>query len=140
VKVHWLEKTPRQQKEASINDEIQREENAPEVEDDEGRLKPTQGFRLHRSSKLVAEVKKRDRYACRACEFNFKNQIVHVHHLDPLSEREEPGKTRMEDLITLCPNCHYLAHFYLRDRPGPFYKNRERLLKKLHSVFNKSVT
>lgn len=137
VKVHWLTKSVRQQKEASINDEIQRELNATEVEDEEGRLKPTQGFRHHRSSKLVAKVKKRDGHSCKACGFHFMNEIVHVHHLDPLSERLKPEKTREKDLITLCPNCHYMAHYLLRKTPGPQYKDRNRLLGKLATILPK---
>ena len=38
-----------------------------------------------------------------------------MHHLDPLAERER-RKSTPDDFVTLCPNCHYLAHFLLRQK------------------------
>lgn len=46
--------------------------------------------------------------------FHYNGEIVQAHHLDPLSECKQPQKTKLEDLITLCPNCHCIAHFLLR--------------------------
>lgn len=63
---------------------------------------------------LTNMAKERDRFTCVACGFHYHGEIVQAHHHDPLSERKEPKKTKLEDLITLCPNCHYIAHFLLR--------------------------
>lgn len=136
IKRTWLSKArPAQQKSASINDEIYREESAPDWEEEEGRQIKTEGYRVYRSAKLVDEVKREDNYTCQACQFQFRNQIVHVHHLDPLSERKFPRKTKKDDLVTLCPNCHYLAHFFLRQKPnGSKFKNREVLMQQLQKV------
>ena len=135
VKRRWISKTKaRHQNDASIDDEIHREEYAPDIEDDEGKLIQTDGYRVYRYSKLVEERKVLDGHTCKACDFHFKNKIVHVHHIDPLSERKTPRKTTLDDLITLCPNCHYLAHYLLRLRKGDDYKDREVLLTKLREI------
>jgi 5-methylcytosine-specific restriction enzyme A len=38
-------------------------------------------------------------------------QIIHVHHLTPLSHMEAPGPINpINELIPLCPNCHNFVH------------------------------
>lgn len=120
--------------EASIDDEIQRELGYEKLSVKEGERVETVGYKIQRDQKIVTEAKKRDKYTCQACSFSFKQRIVHVHHLDPISERKTPRETVSEDLITLCPNCHYIAHYYLRQKNGNDYKSRERLLKKLKEL------
>ncbi|MBL1435188.1 MAG: HNH endonuclease [Rhodobacteraceae bacterium] len=130
VKSLWIGKGGvSQQLISSIDDEVRREQLAQDHSEEEGKKEPTTGYRVYRSAKLVAETKKRDNFTCRACQFNFKNKIVHVHHLNPLSERQSPKETTLDDLVTLCPNCHYVAHFWLRKNSK--YKNLEDLLQKL---------
>ncbi len=130
IKSLWLnKKSASQQENASIDDEVNRELAALDYSEEEGQKQATTAYRIYRSVKLVGEVKKRDKFTCQACSFNFKKQIVHVHHLDPLSERLSPKKTTPDDLVTLCPNCHYLAHYWLRKSDR--YKNLGELLKKL---------
>lgn len=125
----WMnKKTKKAQQTSSITFDIRQEEEAADIED---ARKEVKGYRIQRSSKLVKQVKQRDQYTCQACEFHFQDQIVHVHHLDPLSEYERPQETVPNDLITLCPNCHYIAHYHLRQDSGDQYKDRETLLKKL---------
>ncbi len=135
VKPLWIDKTGKLDREfSSIQMEIQEEESAFPLEDDEGNKIETRGTRLQRSTTLVKAVKERDKYTCRACEFTFRKKIVHVHHLDPLAERKR-RKTKLEDLVTLCPNCHYLAHHFLRDKKrGDTYKTLSILLAKLEKV------
>lgn len=130
----WIGKKKNSEREsASIDNDIQDEQNAEDLSDEEGKKIPTRpGYRLQRSSKLVQEAKKRDNYECQACRFHFKNQIVHIHHLGPLAERKYPRTTTMEDLITLCPTCHHLAHYWLRRDSK--YKNKVTLLLKLPRV------
>lgn len=139
LKPLWVgKKLKRDQANASINDELAMEQNAEEVPDEvgsgeeEGDGVEATGYRLKRSAKLVLNAKKRDKYCCQACGFFFQQQIVHVHHLDPLSERKQPKTTKLSDLITLCPNCHYLAHYFLRKSDK--YKSRDILLTKLRSI------
>lgn len=114
---------------SSIEIQIQAEENAGEIEGDRT---PSSGTAIKRSSRLVKEVKERDSYTCLSCSFNYHKKIVQVHHLDPLSERKCPGETKSADLITLCPNCHYLAHYFLRKNAR--YKGKEYLLETLSKV------
>ncbi|MBY8917229.1 HNH endonuclease [Nitratireductor sp. L1-7-SE] len=114
---------------ASIEDEIHIEQLAQDFSEDEGEKEETKGYLIKRSARLSSEAKKRDKFSCRACNFSFKKKIVHVHHLDPLSERKHPKRTTIEDLVTLCPNCHYIAHFWLRKSNK--YKDLGELLRKL---------
>lgn len=130
IKPVWLnKKSTSQQTNASITDEVNCESTSLELSELEGQRRSTTAYRIYRSATIVADVKKRDKFTCQACNFHFKKQIVHVHHLDPLSERLTPRETTLEDLVTLCPNCHYLAHYWLRKNAR--YKNKTELLKKL---------
>lgn len=46
---------------------------------------------------------------CMACAFTPRvDSQLDVHHLDPVSEGVR--KTRLEDVVVLCANCHRLAH------------------------------
>jgi len=139
LKHRWVgKKTKRDRLSASISDQLQLEQDALDLPDSEnkshieGESLQTTGYRLTRSAKLVAKVKRRDGYACLACGFYFQKKIVHVHHLDPLSERKTPKKTKKKDLVTLCPNCHSVAHFLLRESNK--YKRKEVLLAKLKQL------
>ncbi len=138
LKPLWVGKELKvEQTNASINHELQHEQEAENLSfegnpvQEEGKKVPSSGFRLQRSAKLVKQVKIRDNYTCQVCAFSFKKQIVHVHHLDPLSERRSPKNTSIEDLLTLCPNCHYLAHYWLRKNNK--YRKRDALIEKLSS-------
>jgi hypothetical protein len=126
----WIDKkTPKQQQVSSAVFDVRNEEEAVDLEGD---VEAVSGFRIRRSAKLVKAAKKRDGHTCRACGFHFEDQIVHVHHLDPLSEYERPQETKLDDLITLCPNCHYLAHYWLREDSR--YKQLKRLLAVLRGA------
>lgn len=130
VKPLWIDKkTKRDQQSSSVTVEIREEEAAAELE---GEKDAVSGFRLRRSGKLVLQAKERDRFTCVACGFHYHGEIVQAHHLDPLSERKEPKKTKLEDLITLCPNCHYIAHFLLRKSPR--YKIKAVLVSELKAL------
>lgn len=125
----WIDKkTKKQQRVSSAVFDVRLEEDAVDLE---GSKEEVTGFRIRRSGKLVKAAKERDSYTCRACGFHFEKQIVHVHHLDPISEYERPKETTVEDLITLCPTCHYIAHYWLRKSPR--YKELESLLRKLRA-------
>ena len=125
----WIDKKSKKaQRVSSAVFDVRLEEDAADLEGDKEEVK---GYRIRRSAKLVKAAKLRDRHTCRACGFHFEDQIVHVHHLDPLSEYKRPQETTLEDLLTVCPTCHYLAHYWLRKNPR--YKRLEPLLVKLGS-------
>ena len=50
------------------------------------------------------KAKVRDGFACRICSFDL---AVHAHHIVP---RKDGGSNHLDNLITLCPNHHALAH------------------------------
>ncbi len=126
----WIDKkSPKQQRASSAVFDVRNEEDAIDLE---GGRKEFKGCRILRSAKLVKEAKLRDHFTCQACTFHFEDQIVHVHHLDPVSEYRRPQKTKLEDLITLCPTCHYLAHYWLRTDSR--FKSLEELLDRLRPV------
>ena len=127
VRPLWIDKRSKQQQRvSSAVFDVRNEEDAADLEGDREEVK---GYRIRRSVKLVKATKKRDRHTCRACCFHFEDQIVHVHHLDPVSEYMRPQETKLDDLLTLCPTCHYLAHYWLRKSDR--YKRLEALLTAL---------
>lgn len=130
VKPLWIDKkSKKDQRASSVMVEIREEESAEELE---GERKPNSGHRLRRSGKLVKLAKERDRHTCIACSFHYNGEIVQAHHLDPLSERKQPQKTKLEDLVTLCPNCHCIAHFLLRKSDR--FKQRKELVVELRKL------
>lgn len=88
-----------------------------------------------RNQKIVKSVKERDNYTCRGCGFHFDNKIVEAHHLIPISNTEEEKQVKKDDLITLCPNCHTIAHILLkRDKK---YQKIENLINELQEIYNR---
>jgi 5-methylcytosine-specific restriction enzyme A len=56
-------------------------------------------------------------YACRICSFSFGESfgaeaasLIHVHHVEPLSESGPRQTDPVRDLIPVCPNCHLVIH------------------------------
>lgn len=70
--------------------------------------------------------------SCAACGFSFEatygpagEGFIHVHHLVPISQlNPEYQLDPIQDLIPLCPNCHYMAH----RRPVPYTPSELRLM------------
>lgn len=70
-----------------------------------------------RSKLLAAECKIRDGYQCRVCRLRFAavygklgNEFAEAHHIIPLGKLRDGVKTRVEDLATVCANCHRMLH------------------------------
>jgi predicted HNH restriction endonuclease len=64
-----------------------------------------------RNAGIAEKCKQRDGYKCIVCSFHLQvgeKFIAEAHHLIPiaLGERE----VRLDDLVTLCPTCHRIAH------------------------------
>ncbi len=64
-----------------------------------------------RNKSLVKQRKEKDKYTCQACGLSIHigdKAVIECHHIDPiaLGERE----TTIDDLISLCPTCHRIAH------------------------------
>lgn len=72
-----------------------------------------------RWDKIREAVRQRDQYRCQVCGIPETNKAHHVHHKSPLrSFMSLEEANRMENLITLCSNCHQLAESAVRIRSG----------------------
>ncbi len=86
----------------------------------------TVSYRLHlyreRNKALVRKkkddvLKKGGKLVCEVCGFDFEKQygnlgrdFIECHHIVPLSEQGGEQKTRLKDLVLVCPNCHRMLH------------------------------
>jgi 5-methylcytosine-specific restriction endonuclease McrA len=83
----------------------------------ENRKRVTSHLQRERSGLLAAECKIRDRYRCQVCGFRFEDRygelgsrFAEAHHLVPLGTLRGQVRTRLEDLISVCANCHRMLH------------------------------
>lgn len=68
-------------------------------------------YRSKRNAKLAERRKKQDDYTCQACGFRLEvsgHFVIECHHINPISLGER--KTGLDDLVSLCPTCHRIAH------------------------------
>lgn len=68
---------------------------------------------IKRNRYIIDDAKKRDKFKCQACGFLLKvngNAIIDCHHKVPLSYSVGLRKTKLSDLVCLCPTCHRIAH------------------------------
>lgn len=71
-----------------------------------------------RSPELAKACKRRDGFRCQVCNMTFVEvygeelgaEFAEAHHLRPLSRKRANEKTRLEDLVTVCANCHRMLH------------------------------
>lgn len=72
-----------------------------------------------RNPRLVLMAKEVYGYRCNVCNFDFEDfygdigkEFIECHHLDPLSESDtkEIAGTHLEEVITVCSNCHKMIH------------------------------
>jgi 5-methylcytosine-specific restriction endonuclease McrA len=71
-----------------------------------------------RSSELAKACKRRDGFRCQVCKMTFAEvygedlgaEFAEAHHLKPLRRIRPNEKTRLEDLVTVCANCHRMLH------------------------------
>lgn len=78
----------------------------------EGYLRDSRLLSRGRNQKLAQERKARDKHTCLACGFTAEvngRRIVECHHRRPLSFDGE-RLVHIDDLMTLCPTCHRIAH------------------------------
>lgn len=95
------------------------------VEDEQREIYPRSENRKHvashlhreRSRLLAVECKIRDNHECQVCRFRFEEtygrlgrEFAEAHHLTPLARLRGNMKTRLEDLTTVCSNCHRMLH------------------------------
>lgn len=68
-----------------------------------------------RNKEIRDVVAKRDNYTCCVCGMNFADfygedglGFIEVHHLNPINEGSR--ETKLEDLVSVCSNCHSMLH------------------------------
>ncbi len=78
-----------------------------------------------RNATLAIKRKKLDNYTCQVCGFKLEVDgkfVIEVHHCDSLADTGETI-TSIEQLVSLCPTCHRIAH--LRSTPYSIEEIRE---------------
>jgi 5-methylcytosine-specific restriction endonuclease McrA len=91
--------------------------NVPVDADVENRRVLREHLARERSPKLALAAKVRDGYTCRVCGLNFGvlygslgDGYAEAHHTAPLHKRSRPVRTPIQDLVTVCANCHAMLH------------------------------
>lgn len=90
----------------------------------EGELRTIELSYFARNSTLAAQAKKKFKYVCQGCEFNFEafygplgKTYIECHHLEQLAHGSGERKANtLTDVTVLCSNCHRMVH---RDRTKP---------------------
>jgi 5-methylcytosine-specific restriction protein A len=114
----------------ATSEEVRPELTAAEEQDEEEFPEGRIIYRRHRARErngALVEKKKAQvlrqlgRLACEACGFNFAavygslgQGFIECHHAVALSELAEERKTKLEDVVLVCSNCHRMIH---RRRP-----------------------
>lgn len=83
----------------------------------ENRKRVASHLQRERSRLLAVGCKIRDAYKCKVCGMRFEDvygrlgsEFGEAHHLIPLGKLRESVRTRIEDLTTVCSNCHWMLH------------------------------
>jgi predicted HNH restriction endonuclease len=70
-----------------------------------------------RKSHAATLCKHRDNFICQVCGFDYSiaygslgNDFAEAHHIVPLSSNKKLRSTTINDLITVCANCHRMLH------------------------------
>ena len=93
------------------------------------------GINRTRSIKHMIDAKARDNFTCVVCGFHFNGKIVEAHHLNPLSETDEPRYSSPKDIVTLCPNCHRIAHLLWQSQD---LHKKDKLIAEIKKAYNTS--
>ena len=102
----------------------------------EGEIIERKVLAYKRNSASAEACKKRDKYTCQSCGFWHKDEIVECHHLKPLSMIKE-SIVKLDNLVTLCPTCHRLAHSLLNE--DIVYTEKAALIIALKSLNKKMI-
>jgi len=88
----------------------------------EGKKLLKKHLQIERNVSLISAAKKRflashGHLYCEICGFDFQSiygklgeGFIEAHHMKPVSEMKEGDKTRIEDIIMVCSNCHSMIH------------------------------
>ena len=99
---------------SNINEVGETNDDSRYLQGQEGILREANYLRRSRDPRLVEERKKLDNYTCQVCDWRVQVSdgafVIDVHHLQPIGNLSEPVITTIEDLVSLCPSCHRVAH------------------------------
>ena len=91
-----------------------------------------------RDAKLSLRRKLKDQYICQVCSFDFEKcygplekKFAEAHHIVPLADLNGPVKNTIDDLITVCANCHRMLH-RLKGEAGDIGALRARVHAQQH--------
>jgi 5-methylcytosine-specific restriction protein A len=102
--------------------EASEEEDEEFAEAEEGRILTRIHRSRERSRKLVENkkasvLKANGHLKCEACSFDFEatygkrgKGFIEAHHVNPVHTLVAGQKTKLEDLVLLCSNCHRIVH------------------------------
>jgi len=104
-------------------------------------LENRENLRLHlrreRSAKLARLAKLRDSFVCQVCGFDFAARygslgegLAEAHHIRGLALNVAPVETVLDDLITVCANCHRVLH-RMRGSPSDVGELRRAVRRRL---------
>lgn len=85
---------------------------------DEGAASLKTHLRRERSRKLVNQFKRNLKsFTCCICTFDFSQRygqvgqgFIEAHHVVPVAKLKPGSKTRIDDLVPVCSNCHRMLH------------------------------
>lgn len=114
-----------------LNEYSANRDNVDLTEDDSSFPEGKKRLRLHiyreRNSRVIREAKERFKQShngklfCEICDFDYSQKYgelgkgyIEGHHIVPVSELEEGSKTKVEDIVLVCADCHRMLH---RKRP-----------------------
>lgn len=93
-----------------------------DAEFSEGRKLLKSHIQRERNHSLISMAKERfikenGRLYCQICEFSFSevygelgDGFIEAHHSKAVSEMKDDEKTRIEDIVMVCSNCHSMIH------------------------------
>lgn len=94
-------------------------------EDDEfseGKISLSKHLKRERNVTLIRKAKnefleKNGHLYCEVCGFDFEikygelgKDFIEAHHIKPVSQMQENEKTKIEDILMVCSNCHSMIH------------------------------
>lgn len=108
------------------SDEINIDLTEDDIEFPEGKKMLRKHIVRERNPKLIRLAKEKfirenGKLFCEVCDFDFEKEYgelgkgyIEGHHSKPISELKEGEKTKIEDIVMVCSNCHKMLH---RKRP-----------------------
>ncbi len=110
----------------NYNQELHTELTQEDDDFSEGKISLVKHLKRERNVKLIRVaknnfIKNNNHLFCEICGFDFERvygnlgkDFIEAHHMKPVSQMNDNEKTRVEDILMVCSNCHSMIH---RKRP-----------------------